>query len=280
MPVRRGGTRVRDTALVVGASRDIGAAIAHRLASDGLHVVLVGRSKPGLDETAATIPDAETVVADIATADGIHAILDAAERTEPAVVVAVARTRDPWARLPKLDPSALGTAVQDHLAYLVALTGVVLPAQRAARFGRWIFVSSTVTRMGGPGQAAYTAHKLAMEGLARTLALEEGRNGITSNVVSPGFIDTAGTRANYPAEMFAAISAMNTVGRAGTPEEVAHLVAALADRRAGFVTGSTVLVGGGVELAWPAGLAARDPALAVAFATGGPRPVPEGSATA
>lgn len=268
-----------DTALVVGASRDIGAAIARRLGADGLRVVLVGRSEGALAETAGSIPGSEAVVADISTAEGTQAILDAARRTEPGVVVAVARTRDPWARLPKLDPAALGTAVHDHLAYLVALTAAVLPAQRANRFGRWVFVSSTVARMGGPGQAAYTAHKLAMEGLARTLALEEGRNGITSNVVSPGFIDTDGTRANYSPEMFAAVSAMNTLGRAGTPEEVAHLVSALADRRAGFVTGSTLLVGGGVELAWPAALAVRDPRLAAEFATGG-RPVPAEPAAA
>lgn len=261
-------SRERATALVVGASRDIGAAIARRLGDDGFHVVLVGRSDVGLEATAAPIASAETVVADIASAEGIRAILEAAERTAPEVVVAVARTRDPWQRLPKLDPASLGRSVDDHLAYLVALTRVVIPAQRARRHGRWVFLSSTVATMGGPGQAAYSAHKLAMEGLARTLALEEGRNGITSNVVAPGFIDTEGTRATYDPDMFAAASAMNTVGRAGTPEEVAHIVSALADRRAGFVTGATVLVGGGVELAWPAALAARAPALAAQFASG------------
>ncbi len=257
-----------ETALVVGASRDIGAEIARRLGEDGFHVVLVGRSEADLEASAAPIRSAEIVVADIATAEGTQAILGAAERTLPAVVVAVARTRDPWQRLPKLDPAALGKSVDDHLAYLVALTRVVIPAQRARKHGRWIFISSTVATMGGPGQAAYSAHKLAMEGLARTLALEEGRNGITSNVVAPGFIETEGTRANYDADMFSAVSAMNTVGRAGTPEEVAHIVSALADRRAGFVTGATLLVGGGVELAWPAALAARSPALAAQFATG------------
>lgn len=265
----------RESALVVGASRDIGAAIAQRLGADGFHVVLVGRAEDDLRASAADIASAETVVADIATPDGIQAILDAAERTSPAVVVAVARTRDPWQRLPKLDPASLGRSVDDHLAYLVALTRVVIPAQRARKHGRWIFLSSTVATMGGPGQAAYSAHKLAMEGLARTLALEEGRHGITSNVVAPGFIATDGTRATYDPDMFAAVSAMNTVGRAGTPEEVAHIVASLADRRAGFVTGATVLVGGGVELAWPAALAARSPALARQFATGVAGPPPE-----
>lgn len=271
----------RESALVVGASRDIGAAIARRLGDDGFHVVLVGRAEGDLKASAAGIPSAETVVADIATPDGIQAILEVAERTSPAVVVAVARTRDPWQRLPKLDPSSLGRSVDDHLAYLVALTRVVLPAQRSRRHGRWVFLSSTVATMGGPGQAAYSAHKLAMEGLARTLALEEGRNGITSNVVAPGFIATDGTRANYDPDMFAAVSAMNTVGRAGTPEEVAHIVAALADRRAGFVTGATLLVGGGVELAWPAALAARSPALALQFATGvaAPPPARDGDTT-
>lgn len=262
---------MRDTALVVGASRDIGAAVARRLDADGLRVVLVGRDAEGLEKTAADLTDARTVVADIATGEGTDAILAAAREVEPAVVVAVARTRDPWARLPKLDPAALGRAVHDHLAYLVALIGVVVPVQRRRRHGRWVFVSSTVATMGGVGQAAYAAHKLALEGLSRTLALEEGRNGITANVVSPGFIDTAGTRRNYPPDVFAAVSAMNALGRAGTPDEVAHIVSALADPRAGFVTGATLLVGGGVELAWPSGLVTRDPALAARFAQG-PRP--------
>ncbi len=258
----------RRTALVVGASRGIGAAVARRLGADGYRLVLVGRAQPDLEQVAADLDAAEVVAADVTTEDGTARVVEVARRTEPAVVVALARIREPWTRVSKLDPHALGRSVDSHLAHLVALAQVALPPQRAAAYGRWIFVSSSVTKMGGPGQAAYAAHKLAMEGLSRALALEEGRNGITFNVVAPGFIDTEGTRAGYEPEMFRAASAMNTLGRAGRPEEVAHLVSALADPLGGFVTGSTVLVGGGLELAWPAALAARAPALAAEFALG------------
>ncbi|MBA2554707.1 MAG: SDR family oxidoreductase [Geodermatophilaceae bacterium] len=263
----------RRPALVIGASRGIGAAIADRLADDGFHLILVGRTESDLvsvaeRNVAKRSASAEVVVADIGTAEGTKAVVAAAVRSQPEVIVAVARTRAPWKRVSKLDPGEVGRSVDHHLDHLIAVAKTVLPAQRAAGYGRWVFVSSTVALMGGPGQAVYTAHKLAMEGFSRTLALEEGRNGITANVVAPGFIDTEATRTNYPDDMFAALSAMNTVGRAGTAEEVAHMVSALADRRAGFVTGSTVVVGGGVELAWPATLAVQSPALAAQFAAG------------
>lgn len=256
------------TALVLGASRGIGAAVADRLGDDGFQLVLVGRTESDLVDVAKRSAYAEVVVADVATVEGTATVVAAAERTRPEVVVALARTRAPWKRVSKLDPGELGRSVDHHLDHLIALAKVILPAQRAAGHGRWIFVSSTVALMGGPGQAVYAAHKLAMEGLSRTLALEEGRNGITANVVAPGFIATEATRSHYPQDMFAALSSMNTVGRAGTPEEVAHMVAALADQRSGFVTGATLVVGGGVELAWPAPLAARSPALAAEFAAG------------
>lgn len=259
-------------ALVVGASRGIGAAVADRLAADGFGLLLVGRTESDLADVAMRSAAAEVVVADVSTTQGTATVVAAAVRRPPAVVVAVARSRVPWKPVSRLQAGEVGRAVDHHLDHLIALARVVLPAQRAAGFGRWIFISSTVALMGGAGQAVYTAHKLAMEGFSRTLALEEGRNGITANVVAPGFVDTEATRAAYPQDMFAALSAMNTVGRAGTPEEVAHVVSALADRRAGFVTGSTVVAGGGVELAWPVGLAARSPATAAQFASGTGRP--------
>lgn len=261
------------TALVIGAGRDIGAAVARRLAADGCDLLLVGRGIEGLERVAAQIAavggTSEVLAADVTTEDGVTALVAAAQRTAPAVVVALARTREPWQRVAGLDPHAVGRAVDAHLTHLVALAAVVLPVQRAANQGRWIFVSSLVTSTGGPGQAAYTAHKLAMEGLSRTLALEEGRHGITANVVAPGFVDTDGTREHYPPRTFRALAAMNALGRAGRCEEVAHVVAALAHPLGGFVTGATVPVGGGAELGWPTALLARDPELADRIASSG-----------
>jgi NAD(P)-dependent dehydrogenase (short-subunit alcohol dehydrogenase family) len=90
----------------------------------------------------------------------------------------------------------------------------------------------------------------------RTLALEEGLNGITANVVAPGFIRTEGTVA-YPTEVFERLSAANALGRVGHPQEVAHVVSMLAHPDGGFVTGATIPVSGGVELGWAIGEAAR-----------------------
>jgi len=255
-------------ALVVGASRGIGAAVAQRLADDGHDVLVVGRDAEALGAVAAGVRGAEPVVADVSSDAGIERLVDVAERRQPTSVVAVARVREPWRRISALDPGDLGRAVEVHTRYLLALGRTVLPLQRRDGFGRWVFLSSLVASQGGPGQGAYAAHKAAVEALCRTLAVEEAHHGITANVVAPGFIPVAGLDAHYGDEMFAALGAMNATGRPGTPEEVAHAVSFLVDRRAGFITGATIPVDGGAALGWPIARAAADPAVAARFTAG------------
>ena len=125
-----------------------------------------------------------------------------------------------------------------------------VPFQRSEGFGRWILISSLVASIGGHGQSTYIAHKAAMEGFSRALAVEEGRHGITSNVVVPGFVDTENMARNYTDAQREAFASCSVVGRRGRPEEVAHAVSFLADERAGFVTGASIPVSGGAELNW------------------------------
>lgn len=248
------GAPGRRRAMVVGASRGIGTAVAQRLASDGFECLLVGRDEPALVTVTESLGD-----------DGHRwfggDITDAATRTRliaeldgwgaPDVVVTGLRMREPWGVLRRSDAADFTRSVGLHLEYLVDLITAIVPHQRAAGFGRWIVISSAVAGLGGPGQGTYVAHKSALEAMMRTLALEEGHAGITANVVAPGFVTTEGTRGSYPADTFDALSAMNALGRCGTPEEVAHVVSMLAHPFGGFVTGTTIPVSGGMELGWP-----------------------------
>lgn len=238
--------------LVIGASRGIGAAVATRLAAEGGTVDAVARDGPALEQVVADLDGTGHgwVAADLTTDAGRRALTAHLDAREVDIVVSGLRVREPWRRVADTTAERFASSLVDNTAYLVELMAALLPAQRARRFGRWIALSSIVAGTGGAGQAAYVAQKAALEGLVRTLALEEGRYGITANVVAPGFIDTEGTSTNYPPAVGQALGSANALGRIGTVEEVAHVVAMLAHPAAGFVTGATIPVSGGAELGW------------------------------
>lgn len=238
-------------ALVLGASRGIGAAIARRLDADGFDVTIVARSADGLAETAGAMSRSTSLAVDLASEEGRATLADALEHNgQPHVVVGVVHLRRALSRISRTDPGEYAAAVGDHLGHLAAVARTALPAQREAGFGRWVFVSSLVASLGGHGQSVYAAQKSAMESFSRSLAVEEGRFGITSNVVVPGFIATDHMAETYSAEQRAAFEQSSVVQRSGRPDEVAHVVSFLADERAGFVTGASVPVTGGAELSW------------------------------
>lgn len=251
-------------AMVVGASRGIGAEIAHRLRRDGHEVVVTGRNAAELESVARAVGGV-AVVSDMTEPSGIEALIKSAQRHQPDVVVGVARVRERPETIVRVDPEHVGRTVGEHTRYLFDLARVLLPIQRSRRFGRWVLLSSSVSAQGSPGQVGYVAQKCALEGFSRTLAVEEGRFGITSNVVSAGFVPVEGQQDHYQEDAFRALSAMNAVGRPGTPEEVAHAVSFLVAPQAGFVTGAVVPVTGGAELGWPIERMVRNPQAAAAF---------------
>lgn len=245
---------------MVGGGRDLGAAVAERLADDGATLLLVGRDARSLEEVRGRLAGDghDHLAADLTDPADLTRLCAHLRGVAPVdVVVTGLRVRQPWTRLEDISGDELADALADNVAYLADLVRAVLPGQRRAGHGRWVVLSSAVAALGGEGQGAYVAQKAALEGLVRTLALEEGRHGITANVVAPGFVDTDATRAAYPPEVGDALGSANALGRAVRPEEVAHAVALLVHPDAGAITGTTVPVTGGTELGWAIGAAVR-----------------------
>ncbi len=144
-------------------------------------------------------------------------------------------------------PEQVDACLAVNLASAVHCARAALAPMIKARYGRIVFVGSVVASMGNAGQGLYGAAKAGVEGLARSLAREVGRRGITVNTVSPGFIETEMT-ASMNEEARARVVASTAVGRLGTPRDVAHSVLFFCDEGAGYVTGSTLQVGGGLYM--------------------------------
>lgn len=240
-------------ALVAGAGRGIGRATSLRLAEAGASLRLVARTGSELAALQSELPGTghDFLAADLSAESGCKRLLEWLEEAGPAhVVVYNFYVRGDHRRLSKLAAADLACAVERNARPLLALLPACLPAQRAAGFGRWITISSAVARTGGPGQGEYVAVKAALEGLMRTLAVEEAGTGITANIVAPGFIDTPATRRHYSDRLRQHLGRSNLAGRAGQAAEVAHAVAYLAAPDAGFVSGETLAVDGGLSRGW------------------------------
>ncbi|TFV57096.1 SDR family oxidoreductase [Mycobacterium sp. PS03-16] len=242
-------------AVVTGAARGIGAAIALRLAQDGHAVALLDRDAGSCDEVAdkvrATGVAAVAVAADVSDEDSVSAAVGAIaeELGSPTVLVNNAGIlRDNLLfRMSSDDWDAVSGV---HLRGSFLMTRAVQPYMREAGFGRIVCLSST-SALGNRGQANYAAAKAGLQGFVKTLALELGPSGVTANAVAPGFIVTDMTRATaerlgQPFEEFErAKAAAIPVRRGGTPEDVAHTVSYLVDQRSGFVNGQVIYVAGG-----------------------------------
>jgi 3-oxoacyl-[acyl-carrier protein] reductase len=236
-------------ALVTGASRGIGRAIAIALAGRGFRVVGTATTEAG----AAAIGDALSahdgcrgIVLDVTAGDAAGAAIDAVVRDSGALHVLVNNagiTRDTLSMRMKDD---------DWDAVLATNLTAVFRASRAAlrpmmkqRYGRIVNITSVVGASGNPGQANYAAAKAGVAGMTRSLAREVGSRGITVNCVAPGFIETDMTRSLAEAQS-AALLAQIPLGRLGQASEVAHAVAFLASPEASYITGTELHVNGGM----------------------------------
>lgn len=237
----------RKIALVTGASRGIGRAIAARLAADGLFVV-----------GTATTAEGAAAVADELTTDGTGVVLRLEDESivgetiadiqsrygAPLVLVNNAgMTRDNL--LLRMSPAQWSEVVDANLTGIFRLTKPLLRGMMRARWGRIVNLSSVVGRMGNAGQANYAATKAGIEGFTRSLAQELGSRGITVNAVAPGFIDTDMTRELTESQRQAMVD-RTALGRMGKVEDVAAVVAFLVGEGAAYITGETVHVNGGL----------------------------------
>jgi NAD(P)-dependent dehydrogenase (short-subunit alcohol dehydrogenase family) len=215
-------------ALVTGAARGIGAAIAERLRADGLDVVTLDRL-PGCDIALDLARDPLPDLGDVDVCVSNAAVTDT-------VAPAHRMTAEQWARDVDVNLTGAFRAVQACLA-----------GMRSRSFGRVVVISSGAARGGLPGQVAYAASKAGLLGMVKTLAAENARRGITVNAVLPGMVATEKVRA-MPPEVLERVSAALPAGRMGEPREVAALVAFLASSEAAYVTGQEIGIDGGLGL--------------------------------
>lgn len=239
-------------ALVTGATRGIGRAIADALGKQGATVVGTATSQGGADTITANLKEAGIegfgMVMDVSDPDSIDAGLKkmTSELGAPVILVNNAGiTRDNL--LLRLKDDDWSAVIETNLSSVYRLSKSVLRGMAKARWGRIINISSVVAGMGNPGQGNYCAAKAGVEGFTRSLAREMSNRGITANCVAPGFIDTDMTKALDEGQRSAMLENI-PAGRLGAPEEVAAVVAFLASDAAAYVTGDTINVNGGMYM--------------------------------
>jgi 3-oxoacyl-[acyl-carrier protein] reductase len=240
-----------EIALVTGASRGIGAAVAQQLSADGARVIGTATTAEG----AARISEAlgrsggRGAVLDVASQASIDALIDGIESQEGPVIILCNNagiTRDTL--LLRMKQEDWDAVLQTNLASVFRLSKAVLRGMMKARKGRIISIASVVGLTGNAGQANYAAAKAGIVGFSKSLAREVGSRQITVNVVAPGFIDTDMTRA-LSEEQRAGLSTQIPLGRLGLPADIAAAVAFLASPEAAYITGETLNVNGGMHMA-------------------------------
>ena len=239
-------------AIVTGASRGIGRAIAVEMCREGADVALVGRDRASLEETAgecaAVRPGAvaEVLVADVADQAAVDGAVDATMKRFGRVDFAIANAgQSVDALLLRLKPETLQQLFDVNLKSAFHLVAAVAKPMMKQRAGAIVLVSSIVGLTGNAGQAAYAATKAGLLALGKSAAKELGSRNIRVNAVAPGLIETAMTESMPEAARDALIKTA-ALGRAGTPKDVAGVVAFLCSDAAAYVTGQTIVVDGGV----------------------------------
>ena len=233
-------------ALVTGASRGIGRAIAVELAKQGARVIGTATTEEGARAISESGLIGKTLnVRDSAQSDQLLAAIQKEIGDVLILVNNAAVVRDNLAL--RMKDADWDEVLAINLKAVFRLSRGVMRGMMKARWGRIISITSVVGALGNPGQANYAAAKAGVVGMTKSLARELGSRNITVNCVAPGFIDTDMTRA-LPQEQKGALLAQIPLGRLGRPEEVAAAVAYLASPFAGYVTGAVLHVNGGMYM--------------------------------
>jgi len=234
-------------ALVTGASRGIGAAIAETLANAGATVVGTATSDSGADGISAALGDkGRGLVLDIASEESVQAAIKDIQGQEGAPTIVVNNagiTRDNL--LMRMKAEEWDDVLSTNLSGAYRVSKAVLRGMMKAKHGRIINIASVIGITGNAGQANYAAAKAGMIGFSKSLAKEIGSRNITVNVVAPGFIDTDMTRV-LPEEQRAALLGQIPLGRLGEAQDIAAAVAFLASDAGAYITGETLHVNGGM----------------------------------
>jgi 3-oxoacyl-[acyl-carrier protein] reductase len=237
-------------ALVTGASRGIGKAIAERLASDGFFVVGTATSDAGAGAISAYLAEkGHGLKLDVAYAESINSVLKTIndELGTPVVLVNNAGiTRDNL--LMRMKDEEWDDIINTNLTSIFRMSKAVIRGMMKAKGGRIINIGSVVGATGNAGQTNYATAKAGVVGFSKSLAKEVGSRNITVNTVAPGFIDTDMTRELAQEHKNALLSSI-ALGRLGQAEEIAHAVSFLASEGASYITGETLHVNGGLFMA-------------------------------
>lgn len=242
-----------ELALVTGASRGIGRAIAETLGQRGATVIGTATSESGAAAISAYLEAAgvagQGMVLDVGSNESVEALMASLGKSHGAVSILVNNagiTRDNL--LMRMKDEEWDSIINTNLTSVFRMSKACIRGMMKAKKGRIISISSVVGASGNPGQTNYAAAKAGLVGFSKSLAREVGSRGITVNVVAPGFIDTDMTR-ELSEEQRAAIFQNIPLSRLGQPEEIAGAVLFLASSLGGYITGETIHVNGGMYMA-------------------------------
>lgn len=239
-------------ALVTGASRGIGQAIALELGRQGATVIGTATSASGAENISQLFKtngvEGVGLVLDVGSDESVSAVLESIQQQFGAPLIVVNNagiTRDNL--MLRMKDEEWHDVINTNLSSLYRISKAVLRGMTKARWGRIINIGSVVGAMGNAGQVNYAAAKAGLEGFSRALAREVGSRAITVNSVAPGFIDTDMTR-ELPEAQREALQSQIPLGRLGQAQEIANVVSFLASDGAAYVTGATIPVNGGMYM--------------------------------
>lgn len=245
-------SEAKKVALVTGASRGIGAAIAQKLGADGFIVVGTATSEGGATSITERLQAAgiegEGMLLNVTSSESVNSVIAAIAAKYGAVTVLVNNagiTKDNL--LMRMSDDEWFDVIDTNLNSIFRLTKACLRGMLKARWGRVVSITSIVGCMGNAGQTNYAATKAGVAGFARSMAQEVGSRNITVNAVAPGFIDTDMTR-GLPDEQRKKMESAIALARLGQPEEIANVVAFLCGDGASYITGETIQVNGGMYM--------------------------------